>query len=179
MKITGAKLLAGLMLAGFVFSTMPAFALDVRQQTYRDLKPLEKMPTAQVGKYFAGRTFVFKASQLSGKVRNTLPISGVAILYLAPDGKLLGWSDKSANVEAGIWHVYNANGNVAYPENQLCIGFPEGKGGEACLRLFAPVSYLPESTAGNPFGLKGEKPAPFNLGRFGVTLQSVAKKLGL
>jgi hypothetical protein len=179
MNHIGAIGLAGLMLAGIVAMTAPAAALDIRAQSSKDLHQFEHMPNKEVSKFFAGRTFLFKSQELNGGVRAVLPISGVAILYMAPNGTLLGWSDKSGNVEAGVWRVNNTNGNDLYFNNQLCFGFPEGGRGQACSRFGTNINYFPESTAGNPFGLKGESAAPFDLGRFGVSLKSVAKKLGL
>lgn len=129
---------------------------------------------AQAKGYLAGYTVLAKLGRVQKRVLNILPISTVAILYFAPDGTLLGWSDKSDIVERGTWQVKTApNGN------DLCIFFDKGRGAGMCTVLIFGGPQFLESTKGNPFGLKANAAVPYDLGRFGVSLGNVAKKLGL
>lgn len=171
---TGMRLLTGMLLVGIAGLATSSQALEIVRKTNKEMAPLNFIQTSELGPYLLDRTFLLKTSGLSSDVRDAIPISGIAIIYLAKDGKLLGWSDETPNVETGFWHVYN-EGRYQIIRNKLCFGFVGAKG-EVCSG-FGP--HISESTAGNPFGLKSKSPAPFKLGRFGVSLQSVAKRLGL
>ena len=163
--------LAGLLAAFLVASPAASLDIEVREidRALRNQYMSASMPEAH--RLLAGYTVLTKARGFSGRVQAVIPFSSVAVLYMAPNGEVLAWSDKSARVEAGRWQI-QANGR-----NDVCLFFPMGKGAGACTNLFINNAWIEQSTKGNPFGLKAGASVPFKMGRFGVSLKNLAAKL--
>ena len=149
-------------------------ALEISKVPKETVELFMRAAPADARTFLAGYTVHVKLGRVQVKVLNVLPISTIAILYFAPDGALLGWSDKSEVIERGIWKIDSKpNGN------NVCMFFDKSKGAGVCTILnFGRPTFL-ESVKGNPFGLKANAPVPYDLGRVGVSLRAAAKKLGL
>lgn len=149
-------------------------ALEIAKVTDQVVHGFRYAAPAQARSYLAGYTVLVKLGQVEKRVLNVIPISSVAVLYFAPDGAVLGWSGKSDVVERGVWKVQSKpNGN------DLCLFFDKGLGAGFCTVLWIGHPMFMESTKGNPFHLKARAAVPYDLGRFGISLGGIAKKLGL
>lgn len=155
---------------------LPANSMEITKVNNKRIYEFHHASAKNARSYFAGYTLALKLGKVPARLRKLLPISTVSIVYFASNGQLLGWSDKSDKIEVGKWYVQTRGAG-----NNICILFPQksGKDSGICTVLSAGTPQFVESTKGNPFGLKGGKPAPYSLGRFGVSLTKAAKKLGL
>lgn len=110
----------------------------------------------------------------SAGLREKLPFGDDVVLYFAPGGDLLAWSDKSQVIELGYWELMASSG---YNEicarfgyfglNSICISPDDGRG----------PYWLKERTSGNPFGLVAGQPVPGTLGAGPRDLMSIAAGL--
>ena len=164
---------ATLLVSALLAPTQPAFAFDSWKTGLQFENAFQFGTAAEAKRTLGNLTILVKFGTYSGELAKVIPIASTAVLYFNPNGTVLGWSSKTDTVEAGKWAV-RGNGN-----NDLCLFFPEGKGAGVCTMIFAYGAPFKEATAGNPFNLKAEKPAPYHLGRFGLSLKSIAKKLGI
>lgn len=118
----------------------------------------------------AGYTTLFKVSDFPRALQKLVPVSGVAVFYFKKNGTVLAWSGKSQKVEAGKWYLTRN-------WNDICVSFPQGKGKSVCTNFMVSTKTVKETTLGNPFNLKAGEPVPYKLGRFGVTLKKIARKI--
>lgn len=156
--------------------TQTAQAIEIWKLSDQLMQRFERSSPSEAKHLVGGYTMLVKLGSINGTIAKVMPISTVAVLYFNPNGQVLGWSSKTNTIEEGKWIVRHAPGTI----NSLCLFFPEGGGQGVCnmpsLLAGAPFA---ESTKGNPFNLRAEKPAPYHLGRFGISLKSIASKLGI
>jgi hypothetical protein len=151
-----------------------AAAIEVTKVGDKLVRAFRQAPLDKAETFLAGYTVLVKLGKVPPRIIKMLPISSVAVLYFAPNGRVLGWSGKSGVVEPGDWQIQNRGAG-----NDLCMFFDKNDGQGFCTILSAGRSAQMESTKGNPFGLKANAPVPYTLGYAGQSLGGVAKKLGL
>ena len=162
------------LLLAFLVPSVPSQAIEIDDDLGELVDQFQATSPDTAKQYLADYTVLVKLGQVDSSIGELMPISSVAVLYFAGNGTVLGWSSKSERVEKGRWIVDARSG-----QNEVCLIFPEGQGKGVCTILSRNDRRITESTRGNPFNLKAEQPAPFELGNSGVSLREIATQLGL
>jgi len=161
------------LLAGLVsMSVTPSVALEITaiEVTTEYMDDFTEGSQAHAKKLLANHTALVKIRNFPKKLQKYVPVSGVSVMYFGSNGTVLTWSSKSKIVEKGKWRIEGKNNNI-------CLYYPQGLGYGICTKFFLSYDFLTETTAGNPFKLKAGSQVPFKLGRFGVSLNKIAKKI--
>jgi len=157
------------LLAAFFCSS--AFALDIKviKVTHEMMARHTQASPAQARREVAGFTTLIKVPRIPKKLSKLIPMSGVAVVYFKSNGTMLAWSSKSKTVEPGKWFLRGKR-------NDICFVFPKGMGQGVCSNFFITTDIVKETTKGNPFKLQAGAQVPYKLGRFGVSLEKIARK---
>jgi hypothetical protein len=143
-----------------------AFTPVMMEQIYR-------LPRSEAEAMFVDTTIRGRVGAIEEDLRARLPFAGDMIVYFAPDGDVLVWSDKSAVVETGYWELIASGGT-----HDLCIRFGHFGLDSLCASVEAEHSdWIVETTPGNPFALVAGTAIPAQLAGGELSLQAIASRL--
>jgi hypothetical protein len=158
----------------FFISASPVQALEinVRKLDGNLIDSFQRAPLSSAPNFLVGYTVLISGARMAMSQTHLIPFSGPTVVYFSHKKKMVCWWGKSKVVHEGSWQI-RRSGRF----NDICFFFPQGKGEGLCSRLLVSQDFLKESTKGNPFKLKAGGAVPFKLGRFGVSLSQIARKI--
>lgn len=130
-------------------------------------------------KEFAGYTFTYTSyGGSAGRGRQVMGVTGTAVGYFAPNGRIYIWQKEAEKIKIGEWWISSPIRAQKGPgDNLLCFDFKDNNELGKCAILKRLGEELYERTKGNVFKLKAGK-VPKTVKSHSRKLQKIADNLG-